>query len=63
MQILIFGMHRSGTSMVVRLINMMGVYFAREGISTGSNEENPKGCWERRRVRALNAKLPHAIRR
>ena len=49
--------------MVVRLINMMGVYFAREGISTGSNEENPKGCWERRRVRALNAKLPHAIRR
>jgi hypothetical protein len=63
MQTLILGMHWSGISMVVRLLNMTGVYFAPEGISTGSNEENPKGFWERRHVRALNAKLPEAIRR
>ena len=54
MQILVFGMHRSGTSMVSRLLNMMGIYFAPEGVSNGANEENPKGFWERRDVRALN---------
>jgi spore maturation protein CgeB/GT2 family glycosyltransferase len=54
MQILVFGMHRSGTSAVSRLLNMMGVYFAPEGFSTGANWENPKGFWERRDVRALN---------
>jgi hypothetical protein len=39
-------MHRSGTSMVARLLNMMGAYFGAEGISTGANRENPKGFWE-----------------
>ena len=42
MQILVLGMHRSGTSMVARLLNMMGVYFAPEGASTGANQETPK---------------------
>jgi O-antigen biosynthesis protein len=57
MQILVLGMHRSGTSMVARLLNMLGVYFAPEGISTGANEQNPKGFWERRDVRGLNDML------
>lgn len=60
MQILILGMHRSGTSMVARLLNMMGAYFAPEGISTGANQENPKGFWERRDVRTLNDMLLHS---
>ncbi len=60
MQILILGMHRSGTSVVARLLNMMGVYFAPEGVSTGANEENPKGFWERQDVRALNDALLHS---
>ncbi len=60
MQILVLGMHRSGTSAVARLLNMMGAYFAPEGVSTGANEQNPKGFWERRDVRALNDKLLHA---
>jgi hypothetical protein len=46
MQILVLGMHRSRTSMVARLLNMMGAYFAAEGISTGADQENPKGFWE-----------------
>jgi hypothetical protein len=54
MQLIILGMHRSGTSVLTRLINLMGVYFGPEGISTGANQENPKGFWERRDVRALN---------
>jgi GT2 family glycosyltransferase/glycosyltransferase involved in cell wall biosynthesis len=46
--------------MVARLLNTMGVYFAPEGVSTGANEENPKGFWERRDVRALNDQLLHS---
>ena len=52
MQLLVLGMHRSGTSMVTRLLNMAGAYFGPEGIATEANEENPKGFWERRDVRA-----------
>ena len=50
-------MHRSGTSAVTRLVNMMGAYFGPEGISTGANQENPKGFWERRDVRRINNQL------
>lgn len=51
MQLFILGMHRSGTSAVTRLLNMMGAYFGPEGVSTGASDENPKGFWERRDVR------------
>jgi hypothetical protein len=60
MQILVLGMHRSGTSMVARLLNMMGAYFATEGTSIGANQENPKGFWERRDVWALNDTVLHS---
>lgn len=54
MQLIVLGMHRSGTSVLARALNLMGAYFGPEGISTGANAENPKGFWERRDVRALN---------
>ena len=54
MQLIVLGMHRSGTSVLARLLNLMGVYFGPEGISTGANQENPKGFWERKDVRQLN---------
>lgn len=57
MQIIVLGMHRSGTSMVTRLVNMMGAYFGAEGMSIGYNRENPKGFWERRDVLNLNDSL------
>jgi GT2 family glycosyltransferase/glycosyltransferase involved in cell wall biosynthesis len=60
MQIFVLAMHRSGTSMVARLLNMMGAYFAPEGTSTGANQENPKDFWERRDVRNLNDMLLHS---
>lgn len=60
MQILVLGMHRSGTSVLARLLNMIGLYFAPEGVSTGANQENPKGFWERRDVRQANDRLLHA---
>lgn len=60
MQLIILGMHRSGTSMVTRLVNMMGAYFGPEGVSLGANDENPKGFWERRDVLDLDEALLHA---
>jgi hypothetical protein len=57
MQIIVLGSHRSGTSLVTRLINMMGAYFAIGDTALGANIENPKGFWERWDVIAANDEL------
>lgn len=57
MQVFVCGMHRSGTSMVARLLNLMGMYFGPEGSGLPVNRENPKGFWERRDVVELNDRL------
>jgi len=62
MQIIVLGMHRSGTSAVTRLINMMGAYFGPEGSSLGANEHNRKGFWERRDFVQINQLLLAARR-
>lgn len=54
MQIIVLGPHRSGTSLVTRLINLMGAYFAPEKASLGFDKANPKGYWERRDVMNCN---------
>lgn len=54
MQILVLGMHRSGTSMVTRLVNMMGAYFGPEGSVGEITGDNPKGFWERPEIFKLN---------
>ena len=54
MQIFVLGMHRSGTSAIARILNLMGVYFGGEHVSTGRSDQNIKGFWERRDVRDLN---------
>lgn len=55
MQILILGMHRSGTSLTTRLVNMMGAYFGPEIGGIGEkNIDNPKGFWEHPDVFRLN---------
>ena len=59
MQIIVLGMHRSGTSAVARLLNLMGAYFGGENIGTGASAENEKGFWERLDVRALNDSMLH----
>ncbi|RDY68822.1 hypothetical protein DX912_04835 [Lysobacter soli] len=61
MQLIVLGMHRSGTSVLARLLNLMGAYFGPEGASTGANSENPKGFWERRDVRNLNDAVLHSV--
>ncbi|UXI69214.1 sulfotransferase family protein [Tahibacter amnicola] len=57
MQVFVCGMHRSGTSMVARLLNLMGMYFGPEGSALPVNRENPKGFWERRDIVELNDRL------
>ena len=54
MQVFVLGMHRSGTSAVARVLNLMGLYFGGENVGIGRSAENEKGFWERRDVRALN---------
>ena len=53
-QVFVLGMHRSGTSAVARVLNLLGCYFGSEDIGTRPNQENPKGFWERRDVRQVN---------
>lgn len=57
MQILILGMHRSGTSLVTRMVNMMGAYAGPEGSMLGFTVDNPKGYWERKDVIQHNVAL------
>ena len=59
MQIIVLGMHRSGTSALARILNLMGIYFGTEKVSTGANVENEKGFWERLDVRTLNDSILH----
>ncbi|MGB5832401.1 MAG: glycosyltransferase [Thiohalocapsa sp.] len=61
MQILVLGMHRSGTSALTRLVNMMGADLGPDFESIPANEENPKGFWERRDVRKLNDDLLSSV--
>ena len=57
MQIFIIGMHRSGTSAVARILNMMGVYFGSEDVDIKVDNFNPKGYWERKDVWLMNEKI------
>lgn len=53
MQLIVLGMHRSGTSAVTRLLNLMGAYFGGPDAGIPANDENPEGFWERRDMRAI----------
>jgi hypothetical protein len=57
MQIIILGMHRSGTSVVAGLVNLMGAYFAPTDIALPPDMTNPKGYWERKDVIIANKNL------
>ncbi|HVS02570.1 MAG TPA: hypothetical protein VMT16_07355 [Thermoanaerobaculia bacterium] len=57
MQLLVLGMHRSGTSATARVLNLMGAYVGAEGSLVGPTEENLKGFWERSDVRLLDDEM------
>lgn len=53
MQIIVLGMHRSGTSCTTNLIHAAGAYFGEASASITANAQNSKGFWERRDVRQV----------
>lgn len=48
------GMHRSGTSLLARVINMLGVDLGPHGSLLDALPENPAGFWEHRGIKSLN---------
>lgn len=49
--ILVVGMHRSGTSVLARIVNLMGAFVGAEAELVPAHESiNPTGYWERRDV-------------
>lgn len=57
MPICITGMHRSGTSMVARLLNLCGLYLGPEEDLLPAAEDNPEGFWENIRFVSINNRL------
>lgn len=55
--ILVIGPHRSGTSTVTRLINLMEAPVGEPHQLIGASDENPKGFWERADLIAANDAL------
>ena len=53
MQVVVLGMHRSGTSVVARILNLMGHYYSPEGQQLDPLS-NLKGFWERKDVLEAN---------
>lgn len=54
MNIVVLGMHRSGTSVTANLLNALGAYVGPEQALLPAGPENPKGYWELRRTMELN---------
>lgn len=53
--ILVLGMHRSGTSVITRILNLLGAEVAKNLMPPTS--ENPSGYWESVRIARFNNKL------
>jgi O-antigen biosynthesis protein len=53
----IAGMHRSGTSMVARMVNLCGLYLGDEDEFLPAAADNPKGFWENKNFLNINEKI------
>src|SRR6476659_6240655 len=50
----VLGMHRSGTSLVARLLNLLGVDLGPDTSLMPPTADNPSGYWEHQRIMDLN---------
>ena len=57
MPVAIAGMHRSGTSMVTRLLNLCGLYLGDEKDLIPNEEDNPEGFWEHIKFQGINEQI------
>ncbi|MFA5993662.1 MAG: hypothetical protein WC823_01755 [Parcubacteria group bacterium] len=55
--ICVLGMHRSGTSMLMRLLNICGVYVGDEKNLIGASSGNERGHWENSEVLDINEEI------
>ena len=55
----VLGMHRSGTSALTRVINLLGVHLGNDLL--GARPDNPAGFWEHRQLPAIHNELMAAI--
>jgi len=55
--IVILGMHRSGTSLVTRLVSLLGLALCREDDLLVGRKANPRGHWESRSLMTFNDRL------
>jgi hypothetical protein len=53
----LLGMHRSGTSLITRLVNLLGVALGPPERMIRALPENPKGFWEHRQLTELNDEI------
>jgi hypothetical protein len=51
------GMHRSGTSVVSRMLNLLGVHLGTHQSVSRAGEDNPKGYWEHHPLALLNDEI------
>ena len=51
------GMHRSGTSVAARMLNLLGVHLGTHRSVTRTGEDNPKGYWEHHPLALLNDEI------
>src|SRR5204863_2465921 len=61
MPVAIGGMHRSGTSMTARLLNVMGTYLGEESDLVPATAENPEGYWEHTGFVDVNDEILHEL--
>src|SRR5262245_51591182 len=53
----VLGMHRTGTSVVARLMNLLGIDLGAEEHLLGPQPDNPKGFWEYQPILDLNEEI------
>ncbi len=57
MTVCVAGMHRSGTSMIAKLLHLSGIDFGAKEESLPPSEHNPEGYWERAQFVRVNESL------
>jgi hypothetical protein len=57
----ILGMHRSGTSLVTRIVNLLGVPLCVKNDLMLGYSDNPSGHWESESLARLNEQLLHSV--
>lgn len=61
--ICVLGMHRSGTSVIARAINLLGVYIGQESNLLPPQQDNPEGFWEHREIVKIHDEILNMLSR